>query len=218
MSSSLGDLQQRNLLRAQRPTIPLLSSSEVRGWQDRGPIAGVAWQDRACQLACMALAQAGLMYGQCTWLWQQLSSSPWAGQPALTHMRIAVRALSTQALISQADLDAWVNGTAPAPNFQTVAAWRSAAIHSSSNTQLAQPSWNSCSGSASASCSSSTTSASAGVGPSTSFRKLKLFSLNDYLGLASHQDVCSAAASAALAWGNGPRSSGIVGGTTAVHR
>lgn len=49
-------------------------------------------------------------------------------------------------------------------------------------------------------------------------RPLKLFSLNDYLGLASHPDVCAAAAAAAAVFGMGPRSSAVVGGTTAVHR
>ncbi|GAX79251.1 hypothetical protein CEUSTIGMA_g6691.t1 [Chlamydomonas eustigma] len=49
-------------------------------------------------------------------------------------------------------------------------------------------------------------------------RSLKLFSLNDYLGLASHPEVCKAAAEAALKLGMGPRSSAIVGGTTGMHR
>jgi 8-amino-7-oxononanoate synthase len=49
-------------------------------------------------------------------------------------------------------------------------------------------------------------------------RRLTLFSLNDYLGLASHPEVCQAAASASLHLGMGPRSSAIVGGTTSLHR
>eukprot|EP00798_Chlamydomonas_sp_ICE-L_P009703 gene9703-7570_t len=47
---------------------------------------------------------------------------------------------------------------------------------------------------------------------------LRLFSLNDYLGLGSHPEVCQAAATALLKVGMGPRSSAIVGGTTTIHR
>eukprot|EP00887_Chlorella_sp_A99_P001839 scaffold19.g1839.t1 len=49
-------------------------------------------------------------------------------------------------------------------------------------------------------------------------RTIKLFSLNDYLGLSTHPAVCMAAAQAALACGNGPRSSALVGGYTSHHR
>ncbi|KAL6753881.1 pyridoxal phosphate-dependent transferase [Haematococcus lacustris] len=49
-------------------------------------------------------------------------------------------------------------------------------------------------------------------------RDLTLFSLNDYMGLASHPDVCQAAASAALKWGLGARSSAVVAGTSSLHR
>ncbi|KAI8474092.1 MAG: pyridoxal phosphate-dependent transferase [Monoraphidium minutum] len=49
-------------------------------------------------------------------------------------------------------------------------------------------------------------------------RRLKLFGLNDYLGLSAHPDVCSAAANAALAGGMGPRSSALVCGWTTEHR
>ena len=47
---------------------------------------------------------------------------------------------------------------------------------------------------------------------------IKLFSLNDYLGLSTHPDVCAASSQAALAYGNGPRSSALVGGYTCYHR
>lgn len=47
---------------------------------------------------------------------------------------------------------------------------------------------------------------------------VKLFSLNDYLGLSTHPEVCAAASQAALAYGNGPRSSALVGGYTCYHR
>ena len=47
---------------------------------------------------------------------------------------------------------------------------------------------------------------------------VKLFSLNDYLGLSTHPAVCAAAADAARALGNGPRSSALVGGFTTLHR
>ncbi|KAK9811163.1 hypothetical protein WJX73_007652 [Symbiochloris irregularis] len=46
---------------------------------------------------------------------------------------------------------------------------------------------------------------------------LKLFSLNDYLGLSTHPKVCKAIAAAALDAGNGPRSSALVGGYTTIH-
>ena len=46
---------------------------------------------------------------------------------------------------------------------------------------------------------------------SPSNRQLTLFSLNDYLGLASHPEVCEAAASASQHLGMGPRSSAVVG-------
>ncbi|KAL4424876.1 hypothetical protein ABPG77_002099 [Micractinium sp. CCAP 211/92] len=48
-------------------------------------------------------------------------------------------------------------------------------------------------------------------------RIVKLFSLNDYLGLSTHPAVRRAAADAALQCGNGPRSSALVGGYTAWH-
>ncbi|MEW5298964.1 MAG: hypothetical protein WDW38_004877 [Sanguina aurantia] len=52
----------------------------------------------------------------------------------------------------------------------------------------------------------------------TALSPLKLFSLNDYLGLASHPDVCSAASQVVLQYGMGPRSSALVGGYTSYHR
>ncbi|EFN55853.1 hypothetical protein CHLNCDRAFT_22749 [Chlorella variabilis] len=48
-------------------------------------------------------------------------------------------------------------------------------------------------------------------------RVVKLFSLNDYLGLSTHPAVRQAAADAALQCGNGPRSSALVGGYTSWH-
>lgn len=44
------------------------------------------------------------------------------------------------------------------------------------------------------------------------------FALNDYLGLSSHPLVRRAASQAALAFGNGPRSSPLVGGYSREHR
>ncbi|KAL4451868.1 hypothetical protein ABPG75_007530 [Micractinium tetrahymenae] len=52
---------------------------------------------------------------------------------------------------------------------------------------------------------------------SPDLRTIKLFSLNDYLGLSTHPAVRRAAAEAALQCGNGPRSSALVGGYTAWH-
>ena len=46
---------------------------------------------------------------------------------------------------------------------------------------------------------------------------IKLFSLNDYLGLSTHPRVRAAAAEAAQSCGNGPRSSALVGGYTCYH-
>jgi 8-amino-7-oxononanoate synthase len=54
----------------------------------------------------------------------------------------------------------------------------------------------------------------AAAGP---LRQLTLFSLNDYLGLATHPAVRGAWAAAGAAYGAGPRSSALVGGHTAVH-
>ena len=54
--------------------------------------------------------------------------------------------------------------------------------------------------------------------PAAELRTLKLFSLNDYLGLSTHADVRRASAAAALACGSGPRSSALVGGYTTWHR
>lgn len=52
----------------------------------------------------------------------------------------------------------------------------------------------------------------------TDRHRLCLFSLNDYLGLSAHPDVCRAMAQAATTYGLGPRSSALVGGFTASHR
>lgn len=48
--------------------------------------------------------------------------------------------------------------------------------------------------------------------------RLKLFSLNDYMGLSQHPAICKAAAEAALHCGMGPRSSALVGGYTQMHQ
>jgi len=48
--------------------------------------------------------------------------------------------------------------------------------------------------------------------------ELVLFSLNDYLGLSTHDKVRAAAAEAAQRGGMGPRSSAIVAGYTVEHR
>lgn len=49
-------------------------------------------------------------------------------------------------------------------------------------------------------------------------RPLRLFGLNDYMGLSTHPDVRAAAAAAALSGGMGPRSSALVCGFTNEHR
>ncbi|XAR71825.1 8-amino-7-oxononanoate synthase [Bertholletia excelsa] len=58
----------------------------------------------------------------------------------------------------------------------------------------------------------------AGAFPHKNFRKLLLFSGNDYLGLNSHPTVAKAAAKAALAHGMGPRGSALICGYTNYHR
>lgn len=52
----------------------------------------------------------------------------------------------------------------------------------------------------------------------TDRHRLCLFSLNDYLGLSAHPNVCSAMARSATTCGLGPRSSALVGGYTTAHR
>eukprot|EP00891_Asterochloris_glomerata_P000075 jgi/Astpho2/75/e_gw1.00004.15.1_t len=47
--------------------------------------------------------------------------------------------------------------------------------------------------------------------------RLRLFSLNDYMGMSAHPAVRQAAAKAAAACGSGPRSSALVGGYTQAH-
>lgn len=49
-------------------------------------------------------------------------------------------------------------------------------------------------------------------------RTVKLFSLNDYLGLSTHPRVRYAAAAAARSFGNGPRASALVAGYTVHHQ
>jgi 8-amino-7-oxononanoate synthase len=53
---------------------------------------------------------------------------------------------------------------------------------------------------------------------SCSSRTIKLFSLNDYLGLSTHPRVRLAAAAAARRFGNGPRASALVAGYTVHHQ
>ncbi|CAL8126539.1 unnamed protein product [Prunus armeniaca] len=50
------------------------------------------------------------------------------------------------------------------------------------------------------------------------FRKLILFSGNDYLGLSSHPTIGKAASKAALEHGMGPRGSALICGYTDYHR
>ncbi|XP_058205148.1 8-amino-7-oxononanoate synthase-like [Rhododendron vialii] len=50
------------------------------------------------------------------------------------------------------------------------------------------------------------------------FRKLLLFSGNDYLGLSTHPTISKAAAKAALAHGMGPKGSALICGYTNYHR
>lgn len=54
--------------------------------------------------------------------------------------------------------------------------------------------------------------------PQQMFKKLLLFSGNDYLGLSSHPSVSKAAAKAALEHGMGPRGSALICGYTNYHR
>ncbi|XP_031503251.2 8-amino-7-oxononanoate synthase isoform X1 [Nymphaea colorata] len=53
---------------------------------------------------------------------------------------------------------------------------------------------------------------------SSTFKKLLLFSSNDYLGLSSHPTVRKAAAKAAQEYGMGPRGSALICGYTCHHR
>ncbi|KAL3138918.1 hypothetical protein ABBQ32_005735 [Trebouxia sp. C0010 RCD-2024] len=48
--------------------------------------------------------------------------------------------------------------------------------------------------------------------------RLKLFSLNDYMGLSQHPAICRAAGDTAVQCGMGPRSSALVGGYTRQHQ
>ncbi|KAL4856178.1 8-amino-7-oxononanoate synthase [Chlorella vulgaris] len=111
--------------------------------------------------------------------WQQWLASSVAGlhsRSLFRMLRPTVPGLSAvEASMSQADIDAWVEGRQPA------------------STTL--PSLADC----------------------TDLRTIKLFSLNDYLGLSTHPAVRQAAANAALLCGNGPRSSALVGGYTHWH-
>ncbi|GLC45878.1 hypothetical protein PLESTM_001796000 [Pleodorina starrii] len=74
----------------------------------------------------------------------------------------------------------------------------------------------SCSSGSGSSCSGNS-SGSSSSDPGDMVR-LRLFSLNDYLGLASHPEVAQAAARVALRAGMGPRSSALVAGYTHSHR
>ncbi|GIM09184.1 hypothetical protein Vretimale_13087 [Volvox reticuliferus] len=72
-----------------------------------------------------------------------------------------------------------------------------------------------CSSSRRSSNNSNSSSSNTDPGPLV---RLRLFSLNDYLGLASHPEVAEAAARAARQVGMGPRSSALVAGYTHSHR
>jgi 7-keto-8-aminopelargonate synthetase-like enzyme len=93
-----------------------------------------------------------------------------------------------QALISEADLEAWVAGAPPPANTNGLALWRSPGQQQqrSEHAGVVQH-WGE-------QQSPGTRGVAAGR---SALRTLKLFSLNDYLGLASHPEVCEAAASAA---------------------
>lgn len=64
----------------------------------------------------------------------------------------------------------------------------------------------------------SQSNARASAGPGSELVPLRLFSLNDYMGLSQHPRVCKAAAEAAERFGMGPRSSAIVAGYSQQHR
>jgi 8-amino-7-oxononanoate synthase len=139
LAASVADLQRRSLFRTLRPTVPGLSAVEV----------GATSQ---CSICCRRLPPPLKPALPCCLL---ISTN---ACPAAAFFVCLASLL--QASMPQADIDAWVEGRAPA----------SAAMPSLAAAEL---------------------------------RTIKLFSLNDYLGLSSHPDVRAAAADAALKFGNG---------------
>lgn len=132
MAASVAGLQQRNLFRTLRPTVPGLSAVEVR-------------RAAAREIHCAAAA-----------------SRPVADFPAVLPSTLSpLTSTALQAAMSQADIEAWVTGQPP------------------TSANLPSP----------AEC--------------PDLRVVKLFSLNDYLGLSTHPAVRQAAADAALQCGNG---------------
>jgi len=135
---------------------------------------------------------------------------------------------SSEALILDADLEEWASGRPHLPHSVSSLAWHSSPHHPSHTAH--QQSSTASSSRGHGSLSNAATTPQPNDTPSLdrhqqhhqasaqSLRQLKLFSLNDYLGLASHPEVCEAAASAAATYGMGPRSSAVVGGTTSLHR
>ncbi len=153
IQATLQELDTRKLLRVQRPTIPVLSSSEV----------GRALA-RQCSTSC------GLVSHQ--------RSTP-------------LRERGPQAQISQDALEAWADGRAPLDSSEATQTHN----HPSGPRGDSHPS--------SAPSSSAESSTQGTVASQTALsplapQSLRLFSLNDYLGLASHPDVCRAAADAAM--------------------
>lgn len=100
--------------------------------------------------------------------------------------------LSRQALISQADLDAWVAGRDPVTVSYTTH-WQGPPSTSSTSTSGTQTHRTASRDAAT----SRQAAASPTASPADALVPLTLFSLNDYLGLASHPEVCEAAETAA---------------------
>ncbi|KAG2483953.1 hypothetical protein HYH03_017199 [Edaphochlamys debaryana] len=120
---------------------------------------------------------------------------------------------SSEALIYSADLDAWAQGRDPA-----VAHWG----HCCTPPPGALTGLLTGGGPSGGAAAVLQQGPGAGPGPSLPspgpLSRLRLFSLNDYLGLGAHPEVAAAAARAALAAGMGPRASALVAGYTHCHR
>ncbi|KAG2427191.1 hypothetical protein HXX76_010910 [Chlamydomonas incerta] len=149
---------------------------------------------------------------------------------------------SSEALIHTADLEAWAAGQPPVVRHYdhcaglAGAAATAAAGHGPGCATAATAAPYRCGGCGCGGGDGPSTSGRAGVHTSCSsacssdrgcsggssspgaLLRLKLFSLNDYLGLASHPDVAAAAARSALRVGLGPRSSALVAGYSHSHR
>lgn len=107
----------------------------------------------------------------------------------------------TQALVHPLELEAWIAG------------------RSSSNSDEEPPLLTDPAALAQAAAAGASSSSTSPPPPPHPYRRITLFSLNDYLGLSAHPDVRRAAAAAALSCGMGPRSSAVVaGGHTHYHR